>query len=265
LELFALLLALSLLFIPRENYPWLVALVAPITGWLLWELNRPFSYADDWAPLGRLLGTSLMLFFGACALLRWLVGLWLNRRGDLPQIDWTPGIAGIAVTLLAGAGWAFGPLAAHAIGGWTLIFLTGAIAVALLVMGWRWQDRRRWIAGASGLTLIAGIASILSWPGTVARAAMISAGDLPYCIMIGDGEGDYRPARTLLDLSPLLMRATETPYLRNQHALLVMSQGAAPHFSYGRQRFEVGNEGADYINNPICKPRIDFVGSLPLG
>ena len=115
-----------------------------------------------------------------------------------------------------------------------------------------------------GATILVGIAAILSWPPIVARAAEDRAAGQPYCIMIGDGDRDYRPARTMLDLSPLLMRATEVPSLRNQHALLILPAGGGLHFSYRGRLFERGYEGAEYVDHALCTPQRDFAEKLPV-
>lgn len=257
-----LVLPLLLLFTPRRAYGWVLALLVLAIGWLWWEILRPVSMSDDWAWAGQGLAIIAMVSWAVIYGLRTLVDAILSRRYQVCAIDYRPFRSALAITGTAWAGWLFGPPMARWFGGWPVVLAGVAVASFLLVLGRR-AERGQWVFFGIGVTIFAGIAGILSWPPAVARAAAVRAAGQPYCIMIGDGDGDYRAARTLLDLSPLLMRASETPRLRNQHALLIFHGGGGLHFSYRGKRFEHGSEGDEYIDNPLCTPRSNFASELP--
>jgi len=256
-------LPLFLFFTPRRGYGWVLAVLVLAVGWIWWEINRPISMSDDWAPLGRMLATGAMLLWLAAYALRmgidWIVGFKFPRDA----IDYRPFRVALAICITAWAGWLLGPPLARWLGGWPVL-LGGVAAASFLLLLGRRADRGQWIFLGTGLTILAGVAGILSWPSAVASAAAARAAGQPYCIMIGDGDGDYRPARNMLDLSPLVMRANESPYLRNQHALLIFRGGGGLHFSYRRGQFERGHEGDEYVDHPLCTPRHDFAGALPV-
>ncbi|MCP3371608.1 hypothetical protein [Bradyrhizobium cajani] len=99
----------------------------------------------------------------------------------------------------------------------------------------------------------------------VAYKAEEAAGSQPYCIQIADGTSDYRPARSWLDLSSLIMWAKrDGPLYMQHHAILVVGAAANPrllHWSYRRRAFEPG-----VLNGQIegrgpavtCLPARDF-------
>lgn len=255
-------LPIALLFTPRRAYGWALAVLVLAIGLIGWQVNRPISMADDWAPLGRMIATAAMLFWIGVYVLRMAIDAMVAIKYPQQPIDYRPFRASLAICATGWAGWLFGPPFARWFGGWPVVLAGVAAALFLIGLGRR-ADRGQWVLVGIGATIIAGIVGILSWPSAVARAAADRAAGQPYCIMIGDGDGDYRPARSMLDLSPLLMRANEAPYLRNQHALLIFDAGGGPHFSYQRRRFERGNEGDEYIDNPLCAPKADFASALP--
>lgn len=105
----------------------------------------------------------------------------------------------------------------------------------------------------------------------VIQSARGIAGASPYCIQVADERGDYKPARTLFDLSGLMMRAKrESGMYMQHHAILIIGDEANPrlfHWSYHTRAFIAGvlNEAiADHGPAITCVPRRDFVDSLPM-
>lgn len=252
-----------LLVTPRNLYGWTLAVLVLATTWLAWEIGRPLSMSEDWGALGRMLATGAILVWLAAYGLRALIDFIVSRKFPVDRIDYRPFRASLAIAGTFWCGWWFAAPLARWLGGWPVLLAGGVAAIFLLALGWR-TDRGNWVFASIGATILVGIAAIWSWPPIVARAAEDRAAGQPYCIMIGDGDRDYRPARTMLDLSPLLMRATEVPSLRNQHALVILSAGGGLHFSYRGRLFERGFEGAEYVDHPLCTPQRDFARSLPI-
>lgn len=121
-----------------------------------------------------------------------------------------------------------------------------------------------------GLILAAGIAS-LHVTQNVTHSASAVAGSTAYCIQVADGQADYRPARTLFDLSGLRMWAKrESGMYMQHHAILVVGDEVYPrlfHWSYHAQEFVSGvrNEKiAGYGPTITCMPQRNFIGSLPM-
>ena len=86
--------------------------------------------------------------------------------------------------------------------------------------------------GDDGLLVVAGLATT----ALVTRSAREIAGDKPYCIQVADSQADYRRARTLLELSGLMMRAK---IFDQHHAVLVVGDETHPglfHWSYHKAR-----------------------------
>ena len=114
----------------------------------------------------------------------------------------------------------------------------------------------------TGLLVIAGLATT----ALVTRSAREIAGDKPYCIQVADSQADYRPARTLLELSGLMMRAK---IFDQHHAILVVGDETHPglfHWSYHKARFVPGVLNAAIPGHEpalSCKSRRDFIGTLP--
>jgi hypothetical protein len=115
------------------------------------------------------------------------------------------------------------------------------------------------------------VAACIATTALVIQSARGVAGASPYCIQVADGRADYRPARTLFDLSGLTMRAKcESGMYMQHHAILVVGNEASPrlfHWSYQARGFVVGeiNEAiADHGPAVSCVPEHDFVDSLPM-
>ena len=114
----------------------------------------------------------------------------------------------------------------------------------------------------TGLLVIAGLATT----ALVTRSAREIAGDKPYCIQVADTQADYRSARTLLELSGLMMRAK---IFDQHHAILVVGDESQPtlfHWSYRRGRFVPGVLNAAIPGHePVLssESRRNFIGTLP--
>ena len=114
----------------------------------------------------------------------------------------------------------------------------------------------------TGLLVIAGLATT----ALVTRSARAIAGDEPYCIQVADTQADYRPARTLLELSGLMMRAK---IFDQHHAILVVGDETHPslfHWSYHKARFVPGVLNAAIPGHePVlsCESRRNYIGTLP--
>ena len=102
-------------------------------------------------------------------------------------------------------------------------------------------------AGLIGLAIVAD----LSIPLVVVRSAAQAAGSAPYCIQVAS-DADYRPARTMLDLSGLSMWAKrESGMSMQHHAVLIAGEGMNRrllHWSYRNlgfvdKRTESGKRG----------------------
>jgi len=117
--------------------------------------------------------------------------------------------------------------------------------------------------------LLIGTASGIASSFIVAAKAKVAAGGAPFCIQIADG-GDYKPARSLSDLSVSTMRADSNGYLRyTHHAILAVGTGESPrlfHWSYRKRDFVPGvmNErvpgGRPAI---VCEVSLAFIENLP--
>jgi hypothetical protein len=129
-----------------------------------------------------------------------------------------------------------------------------------------------WLGKLAGLAaaivaffVIAGIATSC----LVASRAAEVAGSSPYCVEVAEGS-DYKPARSLLDLSAWRMRAKHEAGLSMQHhAILVVGAETNPrlfHWSYQRRQFVEGviNETLEGRGPAItCLPKPEFTASLP--
>lgn len=255
-------LLFCLLLMPRRGYPWVVAVFAPLCAFILWTIGRPTSSSDDWAAWGAAFAIAWLVVALLAAGVRWLIDLGRGARNPLPPIDWTPAWVGIAITFTVALSWVFAPTLARLVGGWGAMSIGAITAATLAWLGWQAAGRSRWITGAIAATLFAGMAYVLSWPAVVGRAAEDAALGRPYCIMIGDGGRGFRTATSPIDLSPILMRATEYPQLRNQHAVLIIDGAAPRNFSYRKGRFaDVARNGPDR-DEPLCKPARRWAAKL---
>jgi hypothetical protein len=269
-SLFLALLFLSPLLVlltPRRLYPAMLAIVIPTIGWWFWAMTRPVSASADWAALGEAIVIFLITVLMAAAVIRVIIdGMMASPGKAVTPVDWTISWSALTATMLALLGWHLAPPVARLITVPGLLLLAASTAISLCCYTIFTQQRARWFALAAALTLVGSSAVALCWPPYVMTAATMAAAGRPYCIMIADGETDYVAARSQLDLTPLSMRATETPGVRNHHAILVVRDRAGDqpdsYFSYYRRRFEPGVQLTP--ENPLCEPRPQFSAGLPL-
>lgn len=117
--------------------------------------------------------------------------------------------------------------------------------------------------GLAGFLAAAAIAPVY----VGANTAEIADG-APYCIQVADGNRGHRPARSLLDLSFLTMKAARM-HGEQQHALLVVEAGSQPRlYNWSYRQLGFVNEAA-YGESPrywpalTCRPQRDFAERLP--
>ncbi|MDH7797860.1 MULTISPECIES: hypothetical protein [unclassified Beijerinckia] len=127
-----------------------------------------------------------------------------------------------------------------------------------------WLKKLLW----SGLAAVTLIVVVCVWTSfRVVQNVREIAGADPYCIEIADGAGDYRPARTLFDLSIVRMRATGEAGGQNQHhAVLILGSGTMPylrHWSYYKHNFVDGVLHGQRTSI-TCVPQRDFADRLPI-
>jgi hypothetical protein len=270
-----LLSALALLLMPRRAYPWTVALVIPLMVFVLWAVTRPMTIDNDWGPLDAAIFMFAIMLSGGAMLLRGVfAAVWTLKAGDAlpPPLDWTPMQASSAAAVTFGVGWAFAPTLSRLIGPAAMIIVGMAGAVAALIYAANRLRRPRndgrrtsgWVSLAVGLTLLTGITVALSIATNVVRAAERFANDHPYCLLIADGGNDYRLARSVLDLTPLTMRATESgSHAHNHHAQInVAVRGTVVHhhWSYMHGGFDAWSNGSEIES---CAPSLHFAVDLP--
>ena len=121
----------------------------------------------------------------------------------------------------------------------------------------------------AGLIVLA-IIAVISIPFVVARSAAEVAGSSPYCIQIAS-DADYRPARTMLDLSGLSMWAKrESGMSMQHHAVLIAGDETNRrlfHWSYRNLGFVEGvlnQRNAGHEMAVTCIPRRDYIDHLAL-
>jgi hypothetical protein len=118
-------------------------------------------------------------------------------------------------------------------------------------------------AVAVGLTIAASIATSF----LVAQRASHTAGSAPYCIQVADEKADYKPARTLSDLSGLRMWAKRESGLFMQHHAILVVGDEMYHWSYRNRDFVAGvinGKLEGYGPALTCVPKHNFISSLPM-
>lgn len=104
----------------------------------------------------------------------------------------------------------------------------------------------------------------LYFPLNVKKQAEIDAKGNPYCIEVAY-DGDYRPAKTWLDFTPLGMFAMGYEY----HALLIVVKENMQyiyHWSYLKNQFD-GGDSVEVASSKFplqCNLDDDFIGKLPI-
>lgn len=123
-------------------------------------------------------------------------------------------------------------------------------------MGFRWS-------------LVGLIVAAAAMPILVAKKAEAIAGNAPYCIQVASRKDVHKPARTMLDLSGLTMKARGM-LLEQQHALLVVGKGEAKRLYNWSYRNRAFVDESAYGKTPrywpalYCAPQTGFVRRLPL-
>jgi hypothetical protein len=121
----------------------------------------------------------------------------------------------------------------------------------------------RWSVVATSLVAAAFIAFSID---RVVDRAEAAAGDAPYCMWVATPSGFYRPAATLLDLSPLTMRAQCDNFAcESTHAHMAVANATGPTvlgWAYREQDFYRDPPPERF--NPACGLRPHFARALPL-
>ncbi|WP_228059775.1 hypothetical protein [Plectonema radiosum] len=127
------------------------------------------------------------------------------------------------------------------------------------------QNKLKIIVGIPGLIIISILVLSAYSICSVVRDAKRLAKDTPYCIQISGGDRtDYRPAKTLLDLS--IQRMQGNKYSQH-HAILVLGQKPSMlyHWSYWNSQFKLDtfNHRSGNLPGIYCHPKRYFVNNLP--
>jgi hypothetical protein len=250
---------LLLLLAPRRAYPWVIAATVPTYASLYWIINRPLTINDNWGEIDRFI-ISIALFLGILP----AVGrvLLVALRSDLhlsPELDWKPTQASCIFVVIWGGAWLLTPAIPAFAGATTCIAIGLLVSVAMFAAGYCIPSNRANFTTA-GTALITRAAAILIWPITVIAAAEQRTAGRPYCIVVAHGI-NYRTAKTLLDLTPLIMRGQESRSSAwNFHGELLISGETARNWSY--ERFDYFDEASDH-EPPHCAAKIGFARHLP--
>ncbi|MFA6267156.1 MAG: hypothetical protein WC670_15745 [Pseudolabrys sp.] len=151
-----------------------------------------------------------------------------------------------------------------------LLFVIAIASMIAAIAAWRYGGRKaaRPAIGFTTASVIV-VAGAIYMAKTVMNQAEVSATGRPFCIQVAS-PSDYSPARTLLDLSPMTMRAaTASGHSMTHHAILVVQEPSGEqllHWSYRRRQFIPGvvNERTPgYGPAIVCEPEKDFAQHLP--
>lgn len=155
----------------------------------------------------------------------------------LEPLDWRFTKWSVAATVLAAGMLELGPSFARVIGAAVVISTVVAVVLLSLIFAWRHRARGQAYGFALTIAVTLGLATVatLIWPFAVVSAAQASANGFPYCLLVADGQTRHRPAQNMLDLTPIVMRATENHGRAvNRHGYLVVSKRPLAHWSYMR-------------------------------
>lgn len=150
------------------------------------------------------------------------------------------------------------------------IFIIMAISIIAASSAWRYADQNAARLATGFVTASAVLAaSAIYMAATVIHEAEVSASGRPFCLQVAS-PSDYTPARALLDLSPLTMRAT-TAIGRSMthHAILVVTDPVGTqlfHWSYHKRQFVPGalnDKTPGYGPAIVCEPDKNFASHLP--
>ncbi|TIX51819.1 intracellular growth attenuator family protein [Alteraurantiacibacter aquimixticola] len=249
---------------PRILYPWLVASFAPLLAGLLWLSNRPVSFQQDWAAFGN-----MILFAGVIAcllafLFRYiasaLAAKFLIKAAPSP-IDWRPFKVSLLLTLGLAFLWWCMPLVAGVVGPHVVLLAGAIVAIALVVLARRMAAVHHRIAAFSASAIVSGLLLFsLTQPGIVVREANRAAQGQPYCLLVADGDRGHRPARSLADLTPVIMRAPARGQIAlSNHAQIRVDEAPAMHWSYFGRGFV---NGADLYRGVDCERQREWASRL---
>lgn len=214
------------------------------------------------APLiGMAIGTGL-----AVGLLTKFTQFWVFERGTTGSSPTMAVIIGVLFSVVACLA------TAAALRGLRPTSLAHAVAAALIV-AWILApkfvamrptgDVRPFLGAAywSGLVLaVAAIAYGMCGIDAVLRRAEAFAQDAPYCLQVATPGPGLAQATSLLDLSPLTMRATCGALCLENHAVLAMNGEVVANWSY--RTFDFRTE--PLVEPVSCGTRAHYVKSLPL-
>lgn len=112
-----------------------------------------------------------------------------------------------------------------------------------------------------GALMAMGVFASVSLVGTIRWRAEQDAAGKPYCLQVPKPTGGYAPVTSLLDLSPLTMRARHGDGLDlTHHAVLVIGEELSAYWSYRQRTFMVKP-----MPEPVyCDAKPHFTESLPL-
>ncbi|KQZ01309.1 hypothetical protein ASD45_10930 [Pseudolabrys sp. Root1462] len=148
----------------------------------------------------------------------------------------------LGLGFIAGVTWLY-VLAQIPVRPW-LLYAIAITAIFAAITVWRHATRNSAnLAIGFAAASIVGFVGAIYMAATVMGQAEVSASGRPFCIQVAS-PSDYTPARTLLDLSPLTMRAaTASGRSMMHHAILVVADPAGAqlfHWSYHKRQFVPG-------------------------
>lgn len=264
---------LPVLFWPRSYYPALVAFLVPT--WVLswWLTFRPLPSSDDWGWFGQGIVMLALIATLVAALFRFLGSAILESRRDepLPSLDWRIAKWSVVGTICGAIFFELGPWVGHALGAPAslsiLVVCAGASWTLVVYRKQKGQEHGSWTTVSSILTL--GCVLVLIWPLMVVRSAERFAEGHDYCLLVADGERHNRPATNLLELSPVVMRATERRGTAiNRHGYIVIDGRSSAHWSYMQGQFIAKNTPTmaddQLMPDTRCIPKTEFARRLPV-
>lgn len=243
---------------PRSLIPWLIATIIPIFAWIIWVINRPLPFSDNWGSLDRFL-ISTALFLGVLPVAIRLALMLKRADHDLPKANWLPTQVSMVAVLIWVLGWLLSPTFAKVFGA-AVTIVAGLLASAVAWLLFRWRSKSKALFLSASISLFAGVMGILAWPPLVIRAAEAAAANRPYCLLVARGS-HYRPAANVLDLTPLVMRGMEgSGRAFSFHGEIVIADQPNRNWSYLRVGFT--DEAHDY-RRPTCRMSTHFAERLP--
>lgn len=250
---------LLLLLSPREFYPWVIAASVPTYVWLLWIISRPLPISDNWGSLDRFIISIALLLGMLPAFGRFLHDARKNDLSPLPELDWKPAQASCIFIMIWGGAWLLTPAIPLLVGAACCVTLALLLSLAMFGAA-RCIPKNRVSFAAAGTALFTGTIVILICPIAVIVAAEERASGRPYCLMVAHGS-NYRSAKNLLELTPLIMRGRERGRsASNFHGELLISGKDRRNWSY--EYLDFADRASDH-KPPFCEGKIGFAKNLP--